>query len=268
MMQELQKFYADIPVPPNLQEDILTYCRTAQKKPKPLTVRYAKPLALLAACVAVLFVSLAATGHLFSGRETNLPVGVPENSSDIAQDSSQTTTQKPIPENATTTKITCTTMVKGNATAKDTFTTTVASLDGTGGDEGACTEHYMEYHTIFSSVYQLFGDDADSVIQAFSDKYKGEDSNIINFVKEYNINKETFMRLNGFTEDNWDEPWEGTATPGSIIIGEYVDAIYSNDPAKIDAVFKRKETPASLNESTTTTTTVSLPRITITRKPN
>lgn len=119
-------------------------------------------------------------------------------------------------------------------------TTTTAMLSGTGGDENACTEHYMEYHLISSSVYQYFGDDADSVIQAFSDKYKGEDSNIINFVKEYNIDKETFMRLNGFTEDNWDKPWEGTAIADSIIIGEYVDAIYSNDPAKIDAVFKRK----------------------------
>ena len=65
MMQELQKLYADIPVPPNLKEDILTYCRTAQEKPKPFIVRYAKPLAALAACAAVLIVSLAATGNLF-----------------------------------------------------------------------------------------------------------------------------------------------------------------------------------------------------------
>ena len=67
MMQELQKMYENIPVPPQLKEDILTYCRTAQEKPKPIYVRFVKPLALVAACVAVMLISLAATGHLFGG---------------------------------------------------------------------------------------------------------------------------------------------------------------------------------------------------------
>ncbi len=257
MMQELHRLYTDIPVPPNLKDDILTYCRTAEERPKPFVVRYAKPLAALAACAAVLVVSLAATGNLFGGGGNGLPVGVPESTPEMSTPESVDSQVDEIPESASTTRGTMmTTTVRGMTTTRKCCTsTTTAHLEGTGGDQNACEEHYPEYHAIFSSVYQYFDDDADRVIRAFSDKYKGEDNNIVNFVKEYHIDKETFIRLNGFTEDDWDKPWEGTAIAGSIIVGEYVDAIYSDDPAKIDAVFKRKKTPTKSNEPTTTTTT-------------
>ncbi len=239
MMQELHKLYTNIPVPPNLKEDILTYCRTAGEKPKPFIVRYAKPLVALAACAVVLFVSLAATGHLFGGGNNNLPVGVPESSSPEPESSVDSS----IPESASTTRGTMMTTTVRNMTTtrKCAVTTTTAHFEGTGGDQDACTEHYMEYHLIGGELFSYFGDQIDAILKAFDEKYDGESFTIIAFVKEYNISKEDFMRLNGITEDNWDEPLETAAIPGSIIAGEYVDAIYSNDPAKIDAVFKRKK---------------------------
>lgn len=265
-MQELQKLYADIPVPPNLKEDILTYCRTAQEKPKPFIVRYAKPLVALAACAAVLIVSLAATGNLFGGGNTNLPVGVPESSTPERDDSSM----EEIPESASTTRgtMTTTTMHGMTTTRKCGVTTTTAHLEGTGGDQDSCEKHVMFYHGVDGRLIDYVGSDA---MKAYLKEYgientshltreEREQYNVVHFLKHFGMTKEAFISAMGWT-DMLDEK------PNTEVIGigyyndqytyrEMADALYSGDQALIDQVFYHEiiVVPTSTTTITTITT--------------
>ncbi len=280
MMQELHRLYTNIPVPPNLKDDILTYCRTAGEKPKPFIVRHAKPLIALAACVAVLFVSLAATGHLFGGGNTNLPVGVPENSapeSDIAQESLQTTTQsiahpttqETTLENATTAKGNLTTNVHKHTATQDSTATTTVRPNGVGGDENACNKHVMFYHGIDGRLEVYVGPDK---VKAYLEEngwlntahltaQEREQITVVHFLKHFGITKQEFIVAMMWTDilDEKTEMYSGYYND-RYTYREIADALYSDDQALIDEVFAYEppiETPTS--------TTVTDPSATVTR---
>ncbi len=249
MMQELQKLYQDIPVPPNLKDDILTYCHTAQEKPKPFIVRYAKPLALAAACVAVLTVSLAATGNLFGGGGDGLPVGLPESTPEMSTPESVDSQVDEIPESASTTRGTMmTTTVRGmTTTRKSGVTTTTAHLEGTGGDEGSCQKHVMFYHNFDGRLIDYVGSDkVEAYVKEngwyntyYLTREEREEFNIVNFVNHFGITKEAFIAAMEWT-DILDQKPETGGFFGDCLYTyrEYVDALYSGDQALVDEVFR------------------------------
>ncbi len=280
MMQELQKLYADIPVPPNLKEDILTYCRTAGEKPKPFIVRYAKPIAALAASVAVLFISLAATGHLGGGGNANLPVGVPESSvpeSNIAQESWQTTTQslahpttqKTALENTTTTTGNLTTTVLKHTVTQGSAATTTVRLSGIGGDENACQKHVMFYHSIDGRLEVYVGPDkVKAYLQengwlntAHLTAQEREQMTVVHFLKHFGITKQELIVAMGWA-DILDKKAEmcGGYYNDQYTYREMADALYSGDQALIDEVFAYESLIM-----TPTSTTVADPSATVTR---
>ncbi len=280
MMQELHRLYTNIPVPPNLKDDILTYCRTAEEKPKPFIVRYVKPLAALAACVAVLFVSLAATGHLGGGGNTDLPVGVPESSvpeSDTAQESSQTTTQSiahpttqrtALKNTTTTTRGMTTTVLKHTATQGSAATTTVR-LSSIGGDENACHKHVMFYHGIDGRLEVYVGPDK---VKAYLQEngwlntaqltaQEREQITVVHFLKHFGITKQELIVAMGWADilDQKAEMYSGYYN-AQYTYREMADALYSDDQALVDEVFAY-EPPIEMPTSTTTTD----PSATVTR---
>lgn len=236
MMQELQKLYQDIPVPPTLKEDVLTYCRTTEEKPAPFVVRYAKPIALAAACVAVLFVSLAATGNLFGGGGDSLPVGVPESSTTESVDSQV----DEIPESASTTRGTMMT-----TTPKCGVTTTTAHLEGTGGDQHACEKHVTFYHTFDGRLIDYVGSDK---VHAYLEKNgwlntyhltgeEREQINIVHFLKYFGITKQELIAAMGW-EDVLDENADMSGYFNiQYTYREIADALYSDAQGLIDQVF-------------------------------
>lgn len=257
MMQELQKLYADIPVPPNLKEDILTYCRTAEEKPKPFIVRYAKPLALAAACVAVLTVSLAATGYLGGGGNNNLPVGVPETSSPESGGLQEELT----PESASTTRRTMMTTTHTRTTTMGA-TTTTERLDGTGGDQNSCEKHVMFYHGIDGNLIDYVGS---AEVQAYLEEYgivntvhltkeEREQYNIVHFLKHFGITKQEFI-----VAMQWEIILDEKPDAEKIGFGYYnvqytyremADALYSDVQVLINQVFAY-EPPSGMSTSTT-----------------
>ncbi len=260
MMRELQKLYQNIPVPPNLKEDILTYCRTAEEKPKPFIVRYAKPLALAAACVAVLTVSLAATGYLFGGGNTNLPVGVPETSSPESGGLQEELT----PESASTTRgtmMTTRTTTYMLSTGKVAATTT-ARHDGTGGDQNSCEKHVMFYHGIDGNLIDYVGS---AEMQAYLEEYgivntahltkeEREQYNIVHFLKHFGITKQEFI-----VAMQWETILDEKPDAEKIGFGYYnvqytyremADALYSDVQVLINQVFAY-EPPSGMSTSTT-----------------
>lgn len=276
MMQELQKLYADIPVPPTLKEDILTYCRTAEKKPTPFVVRYAKSIALAAACVAVLFISLAATGNLFGGGSTSMPVGVPESSTPESSMSKDDDLQEEwVPENATTRGTMMTTTMQGMTTTRKNATTTSAPLEGTGGDQDACEKHVMFYHTIGGRLIDYVGSsEVDAylkkngwLITSHLTREEREQINVVHFLEHFGITKQEFIAA---------MQWEGILDekPNMEKIGfgyyndqytyrEMADALYSDDQVLIDEVFADE---VSIETSTSTTITDPSATVTWTRK--
>ena len=267
MMQELQKLYQDIPVPPNLKDDILTYCRAAQEQPAPFVVRYAKPLALAAACVAVLFVSLAATGKLFGGGGNGLPVVVPESTPENSIPESVDSQADEIPESASTTRGTMmTTTVRGVTTTRKNVTTTTAHLEGTGGDQDACEKHVMFYHTIGGRLIDYVGSaKVDAYLEkngwlntSHLTKEEREQINVVHFIKYIGITKQEFITAMGW-EDILDEKPDMEQIGFGYYNDQYTyremaDALFSDDQALIDEVFKREPWVAP---STTTTTEAS-----------
>lgn len=257
MMQELQKLYADIPVPPQLKEDILTYCRTAHEKQKPIYVRFVKPLALVAVCVAVMLVSLAATGHLFGGDGgENLPVGVPEStkpSSESIPENAATTTFRylttTVHANMTTKGTMNTTVHKQVATQGSTATTTVRS-SGVGGDENACDKHVMFYHGIDGRLELYVG--PDKVVAYLEEngwlntyhlsKDEREQITVVHFLKHFGITKQEFIAAMVW-EDILDEKADMHGYFNeNYTYRELADALYSDDQALIDQVFAREPT--------------------------
>lgn len=274
MMQELQKLYQDIPVPPNLKEDILTYCRTAEEKPKPFIVRYAKPLALAAACVVVLVVSLAATGNLFGGGSTSLPVAVPESSTpESLTPGSVDSPIDEIPESASTTRGTMmTTTGRGMMTSRKCgVTSTTAPLEGTGGDRDSCEKHVMFYHTIGGRLIDYVGSaEVDAYLKkngwlntAHLTREEREQINVVHFLNYFGITKQEFI-----TAMQWGDMLDEKPDLEKIGFGYYndqytyremTDALYSGDQALIDQVFYLEmivePTSTTATAMTTTTTT-------------
>lgn len=277
MMQELQKLYQDIPVPPNLKEDILTYCRTAEEEPKPFIVRYAKPLALAAACVVVLVVSLAATGNLFGDGSTSLPVAVPEISMSESSTPEMSTPESvdssidEIPESASTTRGTMmTTTVRGMMTSRKCgVTSTTAPLEGTGGDRDSCEKHVMFYHTIGGRLIDYVGSaEVDAylkkngwLITSHLTREEREQINVVHFLNYFGITKQEFI-----TAMQWEDMLDEKPDLEKIGFGYYndqytycemADALYSGDQALIDKVFAYEPivTTTSTTTSAVTTTT-------------
>ncbi len=99
MTTQFQKAYENITIPVDLEQRVLAACLGA-KRPSP--IRYWMPAASMAACGAVLLVSLAATGRLESSEELftqpgiNPPAGVtiPNNNSPTTLSTSPTTAVK------------------------------------------------------------------------------------------------------------------------------------------------------------------------------
>ena len=260
MMQELHKLYADIPVPPQLKEDILAYCRTAQEKPKPIYVRYVKPLALIAACVAVMLVSLTATGHLFGGDEgANLPVGVPESS---VHESAEPSVENH-PENATTTTFGyLTTTVHANITTKGTMNTTVHKQaatqgstatttvrpSGVGGDENVCDKHVMFYHSIDGRLEVLVGPDKVTAYLQENGwlntsqltKEEREQITVVHFLKYFGITKQEFISAMAWTDILDEKAQMSGYFNENYTYREIADALYSDDRTLIDQVFARE----------------------------
>lgn len=239
-MQELQKLYADIPVPPNLKDDILTCCRTAVEKPAPFYVRYAKPIALAAVCVAVLVVSLAATGHLFGG--SGLPMGVPSESISSVRETfeQESAGNSSAPEGATTTMGTmrtttlrCATSHKEATTTKGATATTTCP-NGTGGDADSCTVHQFFYHAIDGDWEKAIGKDK---MDKFFDTYTGkEECNIVTFVNFCGITREQYIDVMGMT-DVLDENLIRHHPNCQYTNREFVDAIFGDDPELSERIF-------------------------------
>ncbi len=285
MMQELQKLYDNIAVPPNLKENILTYCRAAEEKPAPFIVRYAKPLALAAACVVVLFVSLAAPGNLFGGGSTSLPVAAPESSTPESSTpeslipeslipgsstpGSVDSKEDEIPERASTTRGTMmTTTMHGMTTSRKCgVTSTTAPLEGTGGDRDSCEKHVMFYHTIGGRLIDYVGSaEVDAYLKkngwlntSHLTREEREQINVVHFLNYFGITKQEFI-----TAMQWGDMLDEKPDLEKIGFGYYndqytyremMDALYSGDQVLIDQVFYLEMIVEPTGLTTTATTT-------------
>ncbi len=103
------------------------------------------------------------------------------------------------------------------------------------GDGEECSIHHFQYHNVDGNLIEYVGTDR---MDTYSSSHRGEAFNIVDFVQEMGIKKADFMACMGITEDNWNDYLYNSSY--MILNGEYVEAIYSGDQAKIDAVFTRK----------------------------
>lgn len=107
---------------------------------------------------------------------------------------------------------------------------------------GECRVHYLEYHNVPGGLISYVGMSRfdDWLLAHRGGEYPIGNFTIVDFVQEMEIDKATFMLCTGITEEVLDGYLPGTALPDTILARDYVEAIYSGDPAKIDAVFLRK----------------------------
>lgn len=274
MMQELHKMYTDIPVPPNLKEDILTYCRTAEEKPAPFVVRYAKPIALAAACVVVLFVSLAATGNLFG--DAGLPMGTSSDSaSSVGEEPTpESAVNSSAPEGASTTRGTMRTTIlrdvtttRKKATAANSVTAKTTRPQGTGGDQNSCEKHVMFYHGIDGRLIDYVGSDK---VKAYLEEYgivntshltreEREQYNVVHFIQHIGLTKQEFIAAMGWTNILDEKPDTDSSGVGyfndQYTYREHVDALYSDDQTLIDRVYYYEIIVVPTSTTTTATTT-------------
>ena len=128
------------------------------------------------------------------------------------------------------------------ASQPETTTTTSAPLPAGCTGMGECPVHYLEYHNVPGGLISYAGMSRfdDWLLAHRGGGYPIGNFTIVDFVQEMEIDKATFMLCTGITEEVLEGYLPGTALPDTILAREYVEAIYSGDPAKIDAVFLRK----------------------------
>ncbi len=128
------------------------------------------------------------------------------------------------------------------ASQPGTTTTTSSSPSAGCTGTGECPVHYLEYHNVPGGLISYVGMSRfdDWLLAHRGGEYPIGNFTIVDFVQEMDIDKATFMLCVGITEEVLDGYLPGTALPDTILARDYVEAIYSGDPAKIDAVFLRK----------------------------
>ena len=123
------------------------------------------------------------------------------------------------------------------ASQPETTTTTSALPPAGCTGMGECPVHYLEYHNVPGGLISYAG------MSRFDEwllAHRSEGFTVVDFVQDMEIDKATFMLCTGITEEVLEGYLPGTALPNTILARDYVEAIYSGDPAKIDAVFLRK----------------------------
>ena len=106
---------------------------------------------------------------------------------------------------------------------------------GTCGDEDSCTEHQFFYHAIDGDWEKAIGKEKmDAYIEAYSGK--GEESNIVAFVKFCGITREQYIEVMGMT-DVLDEKLTRHHPDCPYTHREFVDAIFGDDPELSERIF-------------------------------
>ena len=106
---------------------------------------------------------------------------------------------------------------------------------GTCGDEDSCTEHQFAYHAIDGDWEKAIGKEKmDAYIEAYSGK--GEESNIVSFVKFCGITREQYIEVMGMT-DVLDEKLTRHHPDCPYTHREFVDAIFGDDPELSERIF-------------------------------
>lgn len=153
--------------------------------------------------------------------------------------------------------------------ATDPATTTTDNRennpDGTGGDNNACVVHSLLYHSFDPAVWRLVMTDEefDAYIDSLPDGQKEADrtypyqdcnypaSNIVDFIRKFGITREQYIRARGYDKFIekmgeeaflnhryvWGDPTEDEPTWELFTYGEYLDAIFGDDPLLTQWVF-------------------------------
>ena len=221
--------------------------RAAQPRRKVYPLRWVAPVAAAAVMVTALGV------WWWGGRSPDTPTVTP-------------------PITTTTTHGTAMTDTVGSTTTTTaTATTTTATTfdgTGTGGDEKSCVAHHWEYHTISISPAQVGEDVFNAFMEQYSYSNKDEpfpdpdatypyqdcnypESNIIHFVEFCGVTREQFIQYMGWDKyiakmgeqaflDHafvYGDPTEEDMQHNLFTYGEYLDAIYGDDPRLTAWVF-------------------------------
>lgn len=114
-------------------------------------------------------------------------------------------------------------------------------LDGTGGDENACTVHQFYYHSIDGDLIEYVGQaKMNEFIAAYEGK--GEECNIMAFVRYCGLTREDLIQAFGW-ENTLDQPADSHAyvnwfhQTAPYTRGEFLDAIFGDDATLTERIF-------------------------------
>ncbi len=113
---------------------------------------------------------------------------------------------------------------------------TTTTLWGTGGDANACTVHSFHYHAIDSYLLRLVDEDT---LDEYRATHKGEEFNIISFVRFCGITREQFVTAMKW-EDMLDMTAMGLDPYAPYTYGRFLDAIYGDNAELTAWVFHRE----------------------------
>ena len=225
--------------------------RAAQRPRKVYHLRW---VAAVAAAV-VMVVGVAA--WWLNRPENPLPIAPPPD--DTVSSTASTTITTTVNGSSTTESTTSTT-----PTETTTTTTTVPDdPPGIGGDDKSCVVHGMLYHSIQISPDQVGEERYEAYMKAYSYMYKEEplpdpdltypftecnypESNIVNFVRFCGVTREQFVEYMGWDRkiaQMGEEAFLNTRVDDGnpyplFTYGDYLDAIYGDDPHLSEWVFR------------------------------
>lgn len=117
--------------------------------------------------------------------------------------------------------------------------------------DGVCEVHQPEYHRVNGELIEYVGEEQwNAYYTAYGDK--GEEANILTFVAFCGLTREEYIEAMGW-EKALDHPAPLHATWEEYTCGEFVDAIFGDDPAHSERIFAASVFPLFTEPSTTTT---------------
>ncbi|MBE6769069.1 MAG: hypothetical protein E7549_09270 [Ruminococcaceae bacterium] len=118
--------------------------------------------------------------------------------------------------------------------------------------DGVCEVHQPEYHRVNGALIEYVGEEKwNAYYAAYGDK--GEEANILTFVEFCGLTREEYIHAL-----NWEKALEHPAplhaTWEEYTCGEFVDAIFGDDPAHSERIFAYSVFPLFTSSSTASTT--------------
>ncbi len=117
--------------------------------------------------------------------------------------------------------------------------------------DGVCEVHQPEYHRVNGVLIEYVGEEKwNAYLAVYKDK--GEEANILTFVEFCGLTREQYIEAMG-----WEKALDHTAplhaTWEEYTCGEFVDAIFGDDPAHSKRIFAYSVFPLFTSSSTTST---------------